>query len=185
MHITADRMIVEIVSDDGRVLGPGELGEIVVTHFDTPEMPFIRYRTGDMGALSSKLCSCGLTLPLLEKIEGRKSDFIVAPDGRRMHGLSLIYVLRKVPGIEQFRITQKTVTDFEVELVTTDAFRKISEAEIADEFEQRLRAPVNVEIRHCATIPALKSGKYRYVISEVDQSGGGAPVERQSTEAVA
>ena len=170
MHITADRMIVEIVGDDGRVLDPGELGEIVVTHFDTPEMPFIRYRTGDMGALSPELCSCGRTLPLLEKLEGRKSDFIVAPDGRRMHGLSLIYVLRKISGIEQFRITQKAVDRFEVELITNAAFRPESETEILAEFEQRLRAPVNVKMRYCAAIPTAKSGKYRYVISEVEPS---------------
>lgn len=183
MHITADRLIIEIIGDDGCPLRPGELGEIVVTHLDTPEMPFIRYRTGDMGALSSKLCSCGRTLPLLEKIEGRKSDFIVAPDGRRMHGLSLIYVLRKISGIEQFRITQKALDTFEVELVTDAAFTPDSEAQIAHEFEQRLRAPVNVKIRYSAAIPTAKSGKYRYVISEVDQRN--SAVENSSVAAVA
>ncbi|HZZ15811.1 MAG TPA: hypothetical protein VFE08_07610 [Candidatus Sulfotelmatobacter sp.] len=167
MHVTADRLIVEIVGDDGRRVRPGELGEIVVTHFDTPEMPFIRYRTGDMGALSSELCRCGRTLPLLERIEGRKSDFIVAPDGRLMHGLSLIYVLRKIAGIEQFRITQKAVDDFQLELVTGNDFTRNSEAIIRSEFEQRLRAAVNVRIQYSPTMPASKNGKFRYVISEV------------------
>jgi len=167
MHITADRMIVEIVGDKGQRVCPGELGEIVVTHFDTPEMLFIRYRTGDMGALSSELCRCGRTLPLLERIEGRKSDFIVAPDGRLMHGLSLIYVLRKIAGIEQFRITQKAVDDFQLELVTGSDFARSSEAIIRSEFEQRLRAAVNVRIQYSSTMPASKNGKFRYVISEV------------------
>jgi phenylacetate-CoA ligase len=167
MHVTADRLIVEIVGENGQRVRPGELGEIVVTHFDTPEMPFIRYRTGDMGALSSELCRCGRTLPLLERIEGRKSDFIVAPDGRLMHGLSLIYVLRKIAGIEQFRITQKAVDDFQLELVTGNDFTRNSEAIIRSEFEQRLRAAVNVRIQYSPTMPASKNGKFRYVISEV------------------
>jgi phenylacetate-CoA ligase len=167
MHVTADRLIVETVGENGQRLQPGELGEIVVTHFDTPEMPFIRYRTGDMGALSSALCRCGRTLPLLERIEGRKSDFIVAPDGRLMHGLSLIYVLRKIAGIEQFRITQKAVDDFQLELVTGSDFTRNSEAIIRSEFEQRLRAAVNVRIQYSSTMPASKNGKFRYVISEV------------------
>lgn len=168
MHITADRMIVEIIGDDGQPLPPGELGEIVVTHFDTPEMPFIRYRTGDVGALGSKPCSCGRSLPLLERIEGRKSDFIVAPDGRIMHGLSLIYVLRGIPGIEQFRVTQKSVDDFHVELVAGNEFSRSSEAVIRNEFSQRLRAPVNVHIQYFSGLPASKNGKFRYLISEVD-----------------
>jgi phenylacetate-CoA ligase len=173
MHVTADRLIVEIVGDDGRSVRPGELGEIVVTHFDTPEMPFIRYRTGDMGALSAELCRCGRTLPLLERIEGRKSDFIVAPDGRLMHGLSLIYVLRKITGIEQFRITQKAIDDFHLELVTGSGFTRDSEAIIRSEFGQRLRAHVNVRIQYSPTMPATKNGKFRYVISEVAEQHTG------------
>lgn len=169
MHITSDRLILEITDEDGRPLPPGELGEIVVTHLDTPEMPFIRYRTGDMGVLSEKLCSCGRGLPLLERVEGRKSDFIVAPDGRVMHGLSLIYILRKIEGVEQFRITQKTLQEFDVELVTNGAFQRASEAEIRDEFQRRLRAPVVVNLRYCDHIAVAKSGKFRYVISEVEE----------------
>jgi len=169
MHITADRIIVEIIGKEGRRLRPGELGEIVVTHLDTPEMPFIRYRTGDMGALSTAPCACGRTLPLLERIEGRKSDFIVAPDGRVLHGLSLIYVLRKIAGIEQFRITQKELDEFEVELVTSACFQKESECLIRDEFVQRLRAPVTVRIQYLSGILPGKNGKFRYVISELGE----------------
>jgi phenylacetate-CoA ligase len=169
MHITADRIIVEIIGDDHRPLPPGEVGEIVVTHLDTPEMPFIRYRTGDMGALSTKLCSCGRTLPLLERIDGRRSDFIVAADGRLMHGLSLIYVLRKIKGIEEFRIVQQAINSFEVQLVVNDCFSREMEAEIRREFRERLRSSVGVEIRYLASIPPLKSGKLRYVISEVGE----------------
>lgn len=170
MHITADRLIVEIVGDDGRPMRPGELGEIVVTHFDTPEMPFIRYRTGDMGALGSKSCPCERSLPLLEKIEGRKSDFIVTSDGRVMHGLSLIYVLRKIEGVEQFRITQKAVDTFQVELVASSDFRRDSELVIRREFEQRMRAAVTVRFEYLSTVPPAKNGKFRYIISEVDAS---------------
>jgi len=169
MHITADRLIVEVIGEQGRPVGPGELGEIVVTHLDTPEMPFIRYRTGDMGALSAELCPCGRTLPLLERIEGRKSDFIVAPDGRVLHGLSLIYVLRGIAGIEQFRITQKELDEFQVELVTGNGFDRESERLIRDEFARRLRAPVNVQIQYSPAIPPHKNGKFRYVISELGE----------------
>ena len=87
MHLTAEDIIVEIVDRDGHVLAPGQVGEIVVTHLATSDFPFIRYQTGDMGALSARLCGCGRGLPVLEEIQGRTTDFVVAADGTVMHGL--------------------------------------------------------------------------------------------------
>jgi phenylacetate-CoA ligase len=175
MHITADRIILEIVDEGGRPLPPGESGEIVVTHLDTPEMPFIRYRTGDVGALATRSCSCGRTLPLLERIEGRKTDFVVTADGRMMHGLSLIYILREIEGIEQFRITQKEVEVFDVDIVATPTYDRRYEWHIREGFSRRLRYPVTVNVRYLSAIPPTASGKFRYVISEV--SSGNKAVE--------
>jgi phenylacetate-CoA ligase len=167
MHLTADRIIVEIVDDQGRNLPAGCSGEIVVTHLDTPDMPFIRYRTGDIGALTSRPCICGRGLPLLERIEGRKTDFVIAPDGRIMHGLSLIYVIREIRGIESFRITQKKLCDFDVEIVRGQEYDTGSEHRITEGFRQRLRAPVSVRVHYAESIPPTASGKTRHVISEV------------------
>lgn len=178
MHITADRMLIEIIDESGKPLKPEELGEIVVTHFDTPEMPMIRYRTGDMGAIGREPCPCGRGLPVLERVEGRRTDFILAPDGRQMHGLSVVYAVREVPGVRQFRIHQRTVQKFEVDLVVTDVFRRDSIEAIRLGFQQRLRAPVEVDIRIVDSIPTLASGKYRYVMSDVAGAGAAAAPAR-------
>lgn len=172
MHITADRLIVEIVDDQGKPQPAGHAGEIVVTNLDTPEMPFIRYRTGDVGALAADRCACGRTLPLLERVDGRKTDFIVAPDGRVMHGLSLIYVVRQIEGIEAFRITQKRLTFFEVEIVRSEQYDPNSEQRIREGFWQRLRAPVAVQVRYSDSITPTASGKTRHVISEISPPSG-------------
>jgi phenylacetate-CoA ligase len=172
MHTTADRLIVEIVDEQGRSQPVGHPGEIVVTNLDTQEMPFIRYRTGDVGALAAGSCPCGRTLPLLERVDGRKTDFIVAPDGRVMHGLSLIYVVREIAGIEAFRITQKRLTSFEVEIVRNQQYDPNSEDRISKAFSQRLRAPVAVQVRYSNSIAPTASGKARHVISEISPPPG-------------
>jgi phenylacetate-CoA ligase len=172
MHITADRMVVEIVDDSGRPVPPGQPGEIVVTHLDTPEMPFIRYRTGDMATLASRSCACKRSLPLLERIEGRKTDFIIAPDGRVMHGLSLIYIMREIAGIEQFRIIQKDLRAFEVEIVRTATYNPECEQKIRAGFSQRLRTPVTLHVTYLSSLPTSPNGKFRYVISEVHGGNG-------------
>ncbi|MBL8421800.1 MAG: phenylacetate--CoA ligase family protein, partial [Dechloromonas sp.] len=117
MHLTAEDIIVEIVDRDGHVLGPGQVGEIVVTHLATSDFPFIRYQTGDMGALSARLCGCGRGLPILEEIQGRTTDFVVAADGTVMHGLALIYPIRDLPGVAAFKVIQHSLNRTEVQIV--------------------------------------------------------------------
>ena len=64
MHIAAEDIIVEIINNQREVLPIGKTGEIVVTHLATRDFPFIRYRTGDIGVLSDRCCSCGRGLPI-------------------------------------------------------------------------------------------------------------------------
>lgn len=109
MHITAEDIIVEIVDQQGMPLPCGEAGEIIVTHLATKDFPFIRYRTGDIGVLDSKLCACGRGLPLLKEVQGRSTDFLIAQDGTVIHGLALIYILRDVTGISNFKIIQESL----------------------------------------------------------------------------
>lgn len=167
MHIMADATIVEIIDPQGRRLPEGEVGEIVVTDLYSREVPFLRYATGDVGALSSRKCPCGRPLPLLDKIEGRTTDFIVAPDGTILHALSVIYVVREIDGIEQFRIRQKAVDRFHVQLVRNDRFTLDSESRIREGLRQRLHAHVDVSIEYLSVLPPEPSGKFRHVISEV------------------
>lgn len=117
MHISAEDIIVEIVDKNGEVVEAGEKGEIIVTHMATSDFPFIRYRTGDIGALDIEPCRCGRGLPVLKDIEGRSTDFVVAADGTMMHGLALIYILRELDGIEEFKIIQETKLHTRVQLV--------------------------------------------------------------------
>lgn len=165
MHITADDLIVEIVDPQGRVQPPGVAGEIVVTHLATRDFPFVRYRTGDIGVLGADACACGRTLPVLQDIQGRSTDFVVASDGTIMHGLSLIYVLRDLPGINAFKVVQESRALTRVLLDTGPGFDQALPAHIVEGFKKRLGLDVEVVVELVDHIPAEKSGKFRYIIS--------------------
>jgi phenylacetate-CoA ligase len=167
MHIMADATIVEILDQQGRPVPTGESGEIVVTDLYSREVPFLRYATGDIGALSYRKCPCGRPLPLLENIQGRTTDFIVAADGTILHALSVIYILREIDGIEQFKIRQKEVDRFHVQLVRNERYRAASESLIREGLQKRLRGKVDVSIEYVDSLPPEQSGKFRHVISEV------------------
>jgi phenylacetate-CoA ligase len=166
MHITAEDIIVEIVDANGRAAPAGQSGEIVITHLATKDFPFIRYRTGDYGTLSTQSCACGRGLPLLGEIQGRSTDFVVAADGTVMHGLALIYVVRDLPGIAAFRIIQESRAMTRVELVPAPGFDPTTKDAIERGIRARLGPQVSVLVEEVASLATERSGKHRYVVSK-------------------
>ena len=170
MHISAEDIIVEIIAADGTPVPDGQSGEIVVTHLATNDFPFVRYRTGDIATKSTKQCACGRGLPILEQIEGRSTDFVVAADGTMMHGLALIYVIRELKGISNFKIVQESLLSTSVKLVFE---LNVEQQPLLDTIEQGLKArlgqQVQIQFEICNEIAAEASGKFRYVISKVSR----------------
>lgn len=167
MHITSEDIVVEIMDSNGNPVPVGESGEIVVTHLATRDFPFVRYRTGDVGVLSDERCSCGRGLPVLKEIQGRSTDFVVAQDGTVIHGLALIYILRDLPGIASFKVTQESLDLVRVEIMRGSEYSEASEQAIEKVFRDRLGERVLVQFEYPDEIMPEKSGKFRYVISKV------------------
>ena len=167
MHLTAEDIVVEIVDREGRVLPPGEAGEIVVTHLATRDFPFIRYRTGDVAVMDDRACACGRGLPMIREIQGRTTDFVVAADGTVLHGLALIYILRDLPGVRQFKIVQESLHATRILIVGDDSFDPGCLPAIQAKTRARLGEQVQVTVELVAEIPPERSGKYRYVVSHV------------------
>ncbi|MFV8835522.1 phenylacetate--CoA ligase family protein [Aquisalimonas sp. APHAB1-3] len=172
LHITAEDVVVEVIDTDGNPVVDGEMGELVVTHLATQDFPFVRYRTGDVGALDDRRCSCGRGLPLLKNIQGRTTDFVVAADGTVMHGLALIYVVRELPGIRNFRIVQHSHTHVQIQIVTDRDFVHASVEALRAGFRARLGQAVEVKVEQVDEVALEGSGKHRYVISKVAPDSG-------------
>jgi phenylacetate-CoA ligase len=167
MHITAEDIIVEIVDQQGTPLPYGEAGEIIVTHLATGDFPFIRYRTGDIGVLDNKPCICGRGLPLLKEIQGRSTDFLVAQNGTVIHGLALIYILRDLPQIRNFKIIQENLNLTRVWGVSDERLEVGLTSKIKEGFKARLGQEVEIVVEEMNEIPLEKSGKFRYVVSKI------------------
>lgn len=170
MHITAEDILVEIVDKDGNALPKGTAGEVVVTHLATSQYPFIRYRTGDVAILSNATCTCGRGLPILEEIQGRTTDFVMATDGTIMHGLALVYPIRDIPGIASFKVVQETRERVVVQIVPGNNCGQEIETIISRGIKARLGQSVDVCVQRVAEISSEKSGKFRYVQSLIVQN---------------
>ncbi len=76
MHFM-DEYIVEVIDHQtGKQLGPGEIGEIVVTPVHNRTWGLVRFGTGDMSAYTVEPCPCGRTAHRLTGIVGRTGDAV-------------------------------------------------------------------------------------------------------------
>ena len=81
MHLINEDTIITEVVDPATLkrVGPGEIGEIVVTTLDRDASPMVRWRTRDLVRLSNKPydCPCGRSgLPKIGRIIGRNDDML-------------------------------------------------------------------------------------------------------------
>lgn len=160
LHIAAEHVWLEVDQPDA-----DGVGDLLVTNLDGYGMPFVRYRVGDRGRLAGQPCACGLPLPVLAELSGRTNDLLIGADGRQVHSLAPIYVLREIPDIKQFRVHQKADRSVSVELVLGRPLPAAMRADIVRRLHVVL-GELPVELVDRDTIAPEKSGKYRWVISE-------------------
>ena len=118
MLLMSESIFLEILDHEGNPVNAGEMGEAVMTGLCSEAQPFIRYRTGDMVKLSTDSDKDGRGLHVIEEVVGRNTDFLIHENGSIVHALAAIYILRETDGVEQFKITQQAINEFEVLIVT-------------------------------------------------------------------
>ena len=183
LHITAEELIVEVVDDTGTPLPAGEEGDIVVTNLAGPEFPFIRYRTGDRGALSLRSCACGRGLPLIEAIGGRANDGLVSTAGGWVHGSAINHALREMPGLQAYRVVQESLHHVRIALVMQDELADGAADELARHVRALLGDAVQVDISRVAHIPPEPNGKFRHIVCCVERPAEESAAGRLATEA--
>ncbi|SFF70061.1 phenylacetate-CoA ligase [Duganella sp. CF458] len=168
LHITSEDIVIEVLDPEGRQLPPGESGEIVVTHLQSGDFPFIRYRTGDVGALDTAPCSCGRTLPVLKEIHGRTTDFLINQDGTLIHSAALAYIMRDLPAVRAFKVIQETLDWTRVQIVYDGVFDDKARLAVEAGFHARMGTQVKIEVELVPEILPEKSGKYRYCVTKLE-----------------
>jgi hypothetical protein len=63
-------------------------------------------------------------------VEGRRTDFLVTPSGKLMHALSVIYVLREIPGLREFQVIQEALDRVRVRVVPATELSAAARADI-------------------------------------------------------
>ena len=143
-HLAEGHVKVEVVDiQSGEPLAYGEVGEIVMTSLLKEAMPFIRYRTGDIGYLEKSNCSLGIQLDTLH-LRGRMAGQLEI-DGKPVSPMMLEHFLMEVPDISMwyhFILDEEGFT-IEVEPFKTD----LTEEEIAEKVQRHMKQKIGLDFR--------------------------------------
>jgi phenylacetate-CoA ligase len=165
LHLNIEHLFIEFLGDDGMPVPTGEPGRIVVTDLMNKAMPLIRYQVEDMGVPTSRKCSCGRGLSLMESVAGRVADFLIRQDGTRVAGVSLIEnTLTRFPGLDQMQLVQHDYTQFEIRLVPGAAYDDQIASAMIDYFKGVFGRETIIDIQKVDNISPEKSGKYRFSV---------------------
>jgi len=164
LHLNSDSLAAEVLDDR-----PGsDEGSLAVTDLTNYAMPLIRYKVGDVVTRSTRTCSCGRGLPLIERVEGREADFVLTPGGKLISGISLTenFALH-IRGTAQVQIVQETARHLRLRIVPDDEYGRDSEWQIEGLFRDTFGPDMDYDVELVNAIPQEASGKYRFCISNV------------------
>lgn len=168
MHLMSDHLAVEFVDEKGMRINPGETGSIIITDLSSYAMPMIRYNIADMGGWLKETCDCGVNLPLMKIVEGRKEDFIRTREEKLVHAAYLCYTLKE-DFVHEFKMYQQAVDRFLVQIVKAPSWNEASELRLRKNLGTALGEASVFNFEYLEAIPRETSGKLRYFVSELDR----------------
>lgn len=173
LHLWPEAGFWEVLADDAdAAVEPGEGGRLVATSLLNADMPFIRYDVGDrVRLLPGESCGCGRTLPVIGAIEGRVSDLIRTPDGRRIFSPPIYAGLPVRAG----QIVQTSEDRLVVRVVEAPGFGDDATAALVRRLQDRTGAGMTIEVEAVAEIPIGRNGKRRTVVSMIDGAARNPP----------
>jgi len=173
LHLSCNSHRVEVLDEAGRSV-VDEDGDLIVTSLHNHAMPFIRYRIGDRGCLSSVPCPCGRPHQLLKSVSGRGMEAFLRRDGAV---ISPIYLITAVGGlveptlVRRVQFVQKDHERVVVKLVKAEGADPAALERHCERIRAKLRtvmgATCEVRFEQVGDIPRTASGKYLYTVSEV------------------
>lgn len=171
LHITAENCILEVVDPVTlKPVSPGQSGLVVVTDLNNLAMPRLRYLLGDTATLSpDTVCSCGVTLPMIQSLDGREDAMFELPDGKLVHGNFVNQLSRKYQTIRQFQLVQTSTEHAELRLVL-HVQGQLEEVEAFRKDVAGFLPGVEVKAAVVDEIEPSPSGKFRYAVRQFDRN---------------
>lgn len=136
--------------------------KIVGTNYSNPAFPLIRYDTGDIAHIKWEQDGT----PTILAIDGRQEDYISLPNGVKLGRLD--HIFKDMTGIQEAQIYQPQLDTVILRIVKGPDYDKVNqEKDIIIETRKRLGKDIDIRIEYLEHLSRTRSGKLKFVISEV------------------
>jgi phenylacetate-CoA ligase len=169
-HIVSEYGVVELIDENHKIVDKDDIkGEIIATGFNNYAMPFIRYKTGDIGLCSTMMCSCGRNYPVIRNIEGRVQDYFVS---RRNSLVPLTggtdgLVLEEFKHIEKAQFYQEKKGHVILRIVKKPGYTGDDSRHILNVLRKRYGDDLEYHLEFASDIPRTDRGKFRFLIQKL------------------
>ena len=156
--------------NDNEITEPGRVGRIVGTSFDNYVMPFVRYDTGDLGALSPKLSTFHF-LPVLTKIAGRGRDIVYLRDGSGVSMTSFLFAhrLTQFAKIRDMQLEQERPGKLLIRIVKGPGYsEKEDEREIVNRLTDSVHGRIRISVVYLESILKTPNGKHVFFLQKIN-----------------
>lgn len=169
-HIMPTYSYVEILNDRYEPAKLGEEGRIVGTNFNNLLFPLIRYDLGDTVVVSADQNSkCGRGGLLIDRINGRKEEYIVTPDGRKVGRLD--HLFKDAHHVKNAQLVQNKIDELIIKIVRENGYNEHHEKIVLKEARNRLGTEIKIVFDYVENIPKMSNGKYRFIVSKIQSNG--------------
>lgn len=175
-------IIVEFLDEAGSPVAPGQRGNIVLTRLHPGPMPFIRYRVGDAGTPGdAERCPCGRGYATMKAIEGRETDVVVTPSGKRLIVHFFTGILEHFAEIDSYQVVQESRDAIVLRVVPAETPGAETAKRIVARLKQMGASDLNIEVEFVDRIPPTAGGKRRFIISRIRDTPPPEPASLPAT----
>jgi phenylacetate-CoA ligase len=167
-HIHPEFGTIEFLNNQWEPAKPGEDANIICTGFTNKAMPLFRYEIGDTGIFADRKCRCGRNFPIIEKIVGRTDDVIIGKGGKRLERLDPVF--KGLTSIKEAQIIQEKIDYIILKIVPGNSYQQSDSDIIVKELKKRISHDLVVDVNIVDEIERTQAGKFRAVISKVNQA---------------
>lgn len=167
-HIMTPHVHVEILNAKGEEVGPGEMGNVIVTRLDNYLMPLLRYKLGDLAikACRDRVCPCGRNFPVLGTIIGRDTDIIYTPRKKALIVHFFTGIFEHVLEIKQFQIVNRARRPMLVKYIPNQEISKNTIEVLREKICERAKEEFPIEFEMVSRIKPSASGKPQIIVQE-------------------
>lgn len=162
LHVDEDFAFTEFVSDE-----KSKSLLIVGTSFHNNAFSLIRYVTGDVAnhEPSNITCPCGRPGRLIKNIDGRITDYITLPDGKRIATLASPF--HTTAGLSEAQIFQDKNGSLTVRYVPSPDWNNKNIELIEHKLRERVGTQIRIFFKQVDFVERTPRGKVNLVISEL------------------